>query len=65
MHNIISGKYFKGFNYLSQINESLLLIKRAFPLHQLVESTSVAEFVDKVEVVGGFEHVDILDDVGA
>ena len=34
-------------------------------MEQLVKSAPVAEFVNEVEVVGCFEHVDILDDVGA
>jgi len=34
-------------------------------LHQFIKSASVAELVDKVEVIGGLEHVDVFDDVGA
>jgi hypothetical protein len=34
-------------------------------LEQLVKSASIAVLIDKIKVVGGFEHVDVFDDVGA
>jgi hypothetical protein len=34
-------------------------------LHEFVERAAVAVLVDEVEIVGGFEHVDVFDDVWA
>jgi len=34
-------------------------------LHEFVERAAVAVLVDEVEIVGGFEHVDVFDDIGA
>jgi hypothetical protein len=65
MHNVVPGKYLEGLNDLAEVNQTLFLRQWAFFLEQFVEGASVAELVDEVEVVGCFEHVDVLDDVGA
>lgn len=65
MHDIASWEYFEGFHHLAEEEECSFFGEGSFLLHEFVHGSSIAVFVDKVEVVGGFEHVDVLDDVRA
>lgn len=64
MHDVTFRQHFEGLDDLPEITESFLFWEGTFFLHEFVESASVAELVDEVEVVGSFEHVYVLDDVG-
>ena len=64
MHDVVAGQHLEGFDYLPQKLEGFLFGKGSFSLQQLIKGPSVAEFVDEIEVVGSFEHVDVLDDEG-
>ena len=65
MHDVVSGQNFEGFDDLPEVNETLFFGEGSLLLHKFIEGASVAELVDEVEVVGGLEHVDVFDDVGA
>ena len=65
MHDVASGEYLEGLDYLPEKTKCLFLVERALFLHEFIEGSSVAVLVDEVEIVGSLEHVDILDDVGA
>ena len=62
MHNIVFGQYFEGIDYLFEVEECLGLLKASLVLLQnLLKSASIAELVDKVEVIDCFEHVVVTD----
>jgi hypothetical protein len=65
MHDVTASEYFEGFDDLAEEGQCSFFGEGSFLLHQFIESASVAVFVDEVEVVGSFQHVDVLDDVGA
>ena len=64
MHNIILIQNLKGLEELLEDKQCVLFWQ--FPLfgEQALQSASVAVFVDKIEIIGSFEHVVVLDDVG-
>ncbi len=63
MHDVVFVEYLEGVDELFEDEEGLLF-RDVFvlPEHSL-EGATVTELVDEVEVVGGFEHVDVLYDV--
>lgn len=65
VHDITAGQHFERLHDLLEEEQSPLLGKWTFLLHQFVESAPVAVLIDEVEVIGSLEHVDVLDDVGA
>jgi len=65
MHYIASRENFEGFNNLSEISKSSFLREGSFFLHEFVKCSSVAVFVDKIKVIGSFEHIDVFYYVGA
>ena len=65
MHNVVPREDFESLHDLSEINQTFFLRQWSFFLEQFVKGSSVAELIDEVEVVGSFEHIDVLDDVGA
>jgi hypothetical protein len=40
-------------------------LKRTFFLHKFIKGSSIAVFINKIEVVGSFEHINIFYNVGA
>lgn len=64
MHDVILGEYFEGLNHLSEINEGSFLRERSFFLHEFIQCASITEFIDEIEVIDSFKHVNIFDDVG-
>jgi hypothetical protein len=65
VHDIASGEDFEGFHHLTKEEECSFFWEGTFFLHEFVHGPSIAILVDEVEVVGGFKHVDIFDDIGA
>jgi hypothetical protein len=65
MHDVTARQNLEGFHDLLEIEERSLLGQGALLLHEFVQSSAIAVFIDKVEVVGCFEHIDVFDDVGA
>ena len=64
VHNITSGQDLEGLKHLSEEKEGFLFRKRCLFLHQLVHGPPVAVLVNKVEVVGCLQHVNVLHNVG-
>ena len=65
VHDVAFGEDFEGLDHLAEEEEGFFLVEGALLLHEFVHGAAVAELVDEVEVVCCFEHVDVLDDVGA
>ena len=63
MHDIVFIEYLEGIDELLEDEECLFFGDDPFFAEHAFESAAVAVFVDEVEVVGCFEHVDVLDDV--
>lgn len=61
MHNIVLIEYLEGFYELFEDKESLSFRDDAIFAKHALKSASIAVLVNKVEVVGRFEHIDILD----
>ena len=61
MHDIILVEHLEGVYKLSEHHESLPLTETLFLAESSFEGASVAELIHKVEVIGGFQHVDVLD----
>jgi hypothetical protein len=64
VHDVGAGEDLEGLEHLSEEIECLFFGEGAFLLHEFIHGATIAELVDEVEVVGGFEHVDVLHDVG-
>ena len=64
VHNITSGQHFEGLEHLPEEEQRFLFRKRCLFLHQLVHGPPVAVLVNKVEVVGCLQHVNVLHNVG-
>ena len=54
----------KGFEEIFEIFDSLIFRKTALRFDLLFESSSVAEFVDEVVIIGGFEDLDEAYNMG-
>jgi hypothetical protein len=65
MHDVVLREDLKRFNHLPEVEESAFLNKGPFLLQQFIKSSAVAVFIDEVEVISSFEHIDVFDDVGA
>jgi hypothetical protein len=65
VHDIATRKNLECLDNLLEVEENSLLGEGSLLLHEFIESSTVAVLIDEVEVVGGFEHIDVLDDVGA
>ena len=63
MHDVVARENLKGLYDLLEVVQSAFFGEGSLLLHQFVQSAAVAVLVDEVEVVGSFEHVDVLDDV--
>ena len=65
MHDVELVENLERLHQLGKDSQRLLLPELSLLLQLAVESLAIAELVNEVEVVGGFEHLDKLDDVGA
>lgn len=63
MHDVVLIEDLEGFDELFEDEEGLFFCDDPFFAEHAFEGASVAVLVDEVEVVGRFEHVDVLDDV--
>lgn len=63
MHDVVLVEHLKSVNELLEDQECLFFWDDAILPEHSLERASVAVLVDEVEVVGGLEHVDVLDDV--
>jgi len=63
MHNVVFIKNLKCINELFEYQQSLLLRKSPLFPQQSLECTSIAVLINKVEVIGSFKHINILDDM--
>jgi len=63
MHNVVLVQNLKGFQQLFEDEKRVWLRDLTLLGEEVLESASIAKLVDKVEVIGSFEHVVVLDDV--
>jgi hypothetical protein len=63
MHDIVLVEYFEGVEQLLENEKTFFFSELSFFADESLEGASIAEFVNEVEVIGGFEHVVVLDDV--
>jgi hypothetical protein len=57
MHDVEFGQYLEGLHQILEVPQRLLLGKPSLAFDLLVQSTSIAEFIDEVVVVGSFEDL--------
>ena len=50
---------------MPEVGQTLFFGEGSLFLHKFIKGASIAELIDEVEVVGGFKHVNVFDDVGA
>jgi len=65
MHYVAAGEYFKSLDHLFEISKCSLLWEGSLLLHEFIKCSSIAIFIDEIEVIGCFEHIDVLNNVGA
>ncbi len=53
MHYIIFWENFKGLDHLTKVDEGSSFGERPLLLHEFIESSAIAEFVDEVKVIHG------------
>lgn len=63
MHDVVLIEHLEGVDELFEDEKGLSFGNDPLFSEHSFESAAVAVLVDEVEVVGSFEHVDILDDV--
>lgn len=63
MHDIVLVQDFEGIEELFEVGESLSLRELHLTFKKIIESASIAVFVDEVEVVSCSKHFNELDDV--
>jgi len=61
MHNVVLIEYLEGIDELLENQKSLFLGQGSFFSESALECASVAVFVDEIEIIRCFEHVDILN----
>jgi hypothetical protein len=64
MHDVAAGENLESLHHLPEEIKCSLFREGTFLLHEFIHSAAVAILIDKVEIIGSFEHVDVLDDVG-
>lgn len=64
MHDVVLVQDLKGLKELFEDEKCVGFGKFTLLGQQVFEGASVAVLVDEIEVIGGFEHVKIFDDVG-
>lgn len=65
MHYILFGQHSKGFQNLFKINHRLFFIYLSFSGEHFGESATITKFIDEIEIINSFEHINITDYVGA
>jgi len=65
MHDVVFSQNPESLNDLFEVNQSSFFRERSFFLHEFIKSSSITILIDEVKVVGSFEHIDILDNIGA
>lgn len=63
MHDVVLVQHLESVDELFEVQERLLFRKYSFLAENALQSAAVAVLINEVEVVGRFEHVDVLDDV--
>jgi len=63
VHNVVFVEYLESIDELFEDEQRLFFRYNSIFAQHAFKGASVAELVDKVEVVGRFEHVYVLDDV--
>lgn len=63
MHNVILIEHLKSVNQLFEDKECLFFCYHFIFTKYTLESAAITVFINKIEVVGGFKHIDILDDM--
>ncbi len=63
MHDIFGREDFESFSYLYEILDRLRLIQRSLFFNFVFKGASVAELIEEVEIVSGFEDFDEFDNV--
>lgn len=64
MHDVVLIQYLERFQQLLEYLQSLLLMQPVLLLQPMLQCPLVAEFVHKIKVIRGFEHLDVSDDIG-
>lgn len=63
MHDVIFNEHLEGGKKFVEVQQGLFFIEFSFRLDFLFESSLIAEFVDKIIIVGGFENFDETNDM--
>jgi hypothetical protein len=63
VHDVVLVEDLEGVDELFENEKGLFFWYDSIFAEHALEGASVAVLVDEVEVVGSFEHVDVLDDV--
>ena len=63
MHDVVFVEYLEGVYELFEDEECLSFWNDSLFPEESFKGASIAVLIDEVEVVRGFEHVDILDDM--
>lgn len=64
MHNIMPIQHLKRLHQLPEIPHSPALLQPPLLLQHLLQRATITILIHEVEVVIGFEHFDVADDVG-
>lgn len=64
VHNIVFNQHFEGLQEIFEIFQSPFFAKVLVLFDQRLESATIAVLVHEVHIVGSFENLDELDDVG-
>ena len=63
MHDVVLVEDLECLDELFEDEECLFFLNDSFFAEHAFEGASIAVLVDEVKIVGGFEHIDILDDM--
>ena len=63
MHDIMLWQNLEGFDYLSEVRQSLLLWQWSLLFKQFLKGTSIAKLIHEVKIIDSFEHIEVLDDM--
>jgi hypothetical protein len=63
MHDIVFVEYLKRIKKLLEDEQSVFLGKASLLFKNTFKCAPITVLVDKVEIIRGFEHVDVFDDV--
>jgi hypothetical protein len=64
MHDVSFSEDFEGLNHLPEVADCPLLWERPLLLHKFFQRASITELVHEVKIIDGFEHIDVLHNVG-